>query len=120
MAGMISVPAGVRIVVATAPVDGRKGMDSLAALVQQALRTSPFSGDVYIFRTKRADRIKIVVWDGTGLWLHQKRLEGGRFVWPPVTDGTIILSPAQLAMLLEGLEWWRVSSKNIRVPSQAC
>ena len=68
---MISVPTGLRIVVATAPVDGRKGMDSLAVVVQQALRDNPFSGDLYIFRTKRADRIKIVAWDGTGLWLHQ-------------------------------------------------
>lgn len=117
---MISVPAGVRIVVATAPIDGRKGMDSLAALVQQALRASPFSGDVYIFRTKRADRIRIVVWDGSGLWLLQKRLETGHFVWPPVTDGTLVLSPAQLAMLLEGLEWWRVAPKKIKAPSQVC
>jgi len=117
---MIAAPAGVRIVVATAPVDGRKGMDSLAAVVQQALRANPFPGDLYIFRTRRADRIKIVVWDGTGLWLHQKRLEKGRFVWPPITDGTIVLSPAQLAMLLEGLEWWRIVPKKIKAPSQAC
>ncbi len=113
---MISVPTGLRIVVARAPVDGRKGMDSLAAVVQQAMRDNPFSGDLYIFRTKRADRIKIVAWDGTGLWLHQKRLENGRFVWPPVKDGVMILSPAQLAMLLEGLEWWRVVPKKTNAP----
>jgi transposase len=112
---MISVPTGLRIVVATAPVDGRKGMDSLAAVVQQAMRDNPFSGDLYIFRTKRADRIKIVAWDGTGLWLHQKRLEG-RFAWPPVKDGAMILSPAQLTMLLEGLEWWRVVPKKTHAP----
>jgi transposase len=113
---MISVPAGLRIVVATAPVDGRKGMDSLAAVVQQAMRDNPFSGDLYIFRTKRADRIKIVAWDGTGLWLHQKRLDGAKFKWPPVKDGAMILSPAQLAMLLEGLEWWRVVPKKTHAP----
>jgi transposase len=119
---MISAPAGIRIVVATAPVDGRKGMDSLAAVVQQALRESPFSGDIFIFRTKRADRIKIVAWDGTGLWLHQKRLEGkGKgFAWPPVRDGSMILSAAQLAMLLEGLEWWRIVPKKVNAPSIAC
>jgi transposase len=116
---MISAPSGVRIVVATAPVDGRKGMDSLAAVVQQAMRDNPFSGDLFIFRTKRADRIKIVVWDGSGLWLHQKRLEGGRFTWPPIKDGAIILSPAQLAMLLEGLEWWRVVPTKTKTPSLA-
>jgi transposase len=71
---MISVPAGVRIVVAASPVDGRKGMDSLAVMVQQALRDNPFSGDIYIFRTRKADRVKIVTWDGTGLWLHHNYL----------------------------------------------
>lgn len=116
---MISAPAGVRIVVATAPVDGRKGMDSLAAVVQQAMRDNPFSGDLFIFRTKRADRIKIVVWDGSGLWLHQKRLEGAKFKWPPIKDGAIILSLAQLAMLLEGLEWWRVVPTKTKTPSLA-
>ena len=117
---MISVPSGVRIVVATAPVDGRKGMDSLAAVVQQALRDHVFSGDIYIFRTKRADRIKIVAWDGSGLWLHQKRIENRHFAWPPVKDGTIVLSPAQLAMLLEGLDWWRVVPIKTKIPELAC
>ncbi len=113
---MISVPNGGRVVVAATPVDGRKGMDSLAVIVQQALRDNPFSGDIYIFRTRRADRIKIVAWDGSGLWLHQKRLETGGFAWPAVKDGVMILSAAQLAMLLEGLEWWRVVPKKARVP----
>jgi transposase len=117
---MISVPTGLRIVVATAPVDGRKGMDSLAALVQQSLRDNPFSGDLYIFRTKRADHLKIIAWDGTGLWLHHKRLEGKRFIWPPVRDGSIVLSAAQLAMLLEGLEWWRVVPVRVKAPEKAC
>ena len=105
---MISVPAGARIVVATEPVDGRKGMDSLAAVVQQALGSNPFSGNIFIFRTKRADRIKLVAWDGTGLCLFMKRLEDRNFTWPAVKNGTIVLTPAQLAMLLEGLDWWRI------------
>jgi transposase len=113
---MISVPPGFRIVVASVPVDGRKGMDSLAAVVQQALRDNPFSGDIFIFRTKKSDRIKIVAWDGSGLWLHQKRLENGRFTWPTVEDGTIVLTSAQLAMLLEGLDWWRVVPIQTRTP----
>lgn len=113
---MISVPAGIRIVVAVAPVDGRKGMDSLAVVVQQALRDNPFAGDVFIFRTKRADRIKIVAWDGSGLWLHQKRLENRAFAWPAVQDGTIVLTPAQMAMLLEGLQWWRVAPAKTKAP----
>jgi transposase len=94
-------------------------MDSLAAVVQQAIHDNPFSGDIYIFRTRRADRIKIVAWDGSGLWLLQKRLEG-RFTWPPVKDGTMVLSPAQLAMLLEGLDWWRVVPVKTKTPMLAC
>src|SRR5205823_12393294 len=85
--GVIAVPPGVRILLATRPVDFRKGMDGLAALVQQALRADPFAGDVFIFRPKRADRVKILVFDGTGLVLVTKRLEAGRFCWPSPADG---------------------------------
>src|SRR5215469_9514057 len=92
---MIAVPAGVRIVVAARPVDFRNGLDGLAALVQQALRANPFAGDLFVFRAKRADRVKILAWDGTGLCLFHKRLEKGRFVWPPVQDGVIRLSAGQ-------------------------
>jgi transposase len=86
---MIAVAAGVRIMVAARPVDFRNGLDGLAALVQQALRENPFAGDLFVFRAKRADRVKILAWDGTGLCLFHKRLEKGRFVWPPVQDGAI-------------------------------
>jgi transposase len=72
--------------------------------VQQALRADPFAGDVFIFRPKRADRVKILVYDGTGLVLYSKRLEAGRFSWPSPADGVVRLSAAQLATLLEG---WR-------------
>jgi transposase len=81
---VIAVPPGVRILLAAEPVDFRKGMDGLAALVQQALRADPFAGEVFIFRPKRADRVKILVYDGTGLVLYAKRLEAGRF--GPVAD----------------------------------
>src|SRR4029078_13129667 len=85
--GVILVPPGVRILLGAQPVDCRKGMDGLAALVQQALRADPFAGDVFIFRPKRADRVKIVVYDGTGLVLYAKRLEAGRFSWPSPAGG---------------------------------
>jgi transposase len=117
---MIAAPTGKRVVVAVTPVDGRKGLDSLAAIVQQALSDNPFSGDIFIFRTRRSDRIRIVTWDGSGLWLLQKRLEGRGFAWPPVTAGTIVLSSAQLAMLLEGLEWWRIVPLKRKTPVLAC
>jgi len=91
----------------------------LAARVQQALQENPFAGDVFVFRAKRADRVKILAWDGTGLCLFHKRLEKGRFVWPPVQDGTIRLSTAQLALLLEGLDWTRVRLKSVIAPLSA-
>jgi transposase len=78
---MIVPPAGVRVLVATAtrPVDFRRGADGLAAVVQSVLRQDPFSGTIYVFRCKRADRVKLLVWDGSGLVLLWKRLESGAF-----------------------------------------
>ena len=116
---MITVPPGVRILLAAQPVDFRKGMDGLAALVQQALRADPFAGDVFIFRPKRADRVKILVYDGTGLCLYAKRLEAGRFSWPSPADGVARLTSAQLATLLEGLPWHRLQPRVIPRPSTA-
>lgn len=113
---MIAVPAGVRIVVASRPVDFRNGLDGLAAAVQQALRENPFAGDLFVFRAKRADRVKILAWDGTGLCLFHKRLENGRFVWPPLQNGAIRLSAAQLGLLLEGLDWSRVRPRPVIAP----
>jgi transposase len=116
---VIAIPPGVRILMAAGPVDFRKGMDGLAALVQQALRTDPFQGDVFIFRPKRADRVKILVYDGTGLVLYGERLEAGRFSWPSPAEGVVRLSAAQLATLLEGLPWHRLQPRALPRPSTA-
>ena len=105
---MIAIPSGVRVLVATKPVDFRKGADGLAALALETLKQDPFKGVVLVFRAKRADRVKIVTWDGSGLVMVWKRLDQGVFRWPPVTDGVMRLSSAQLAALLEGLDWSRV------------
>jgi transposase len=102
---------GLRVVVACKPVDFRKGMDSLAALVMQALASDPFAGDVFVFRAKRMDRLKILIWDGSGLCLVTKRLEAGRFTWPPVRDGAVMLSAAQLRLLFAGLDWTQVTAR---------
>jgi transposase len=102
--------------VATRPVDFRKGMDGLAALVQEYLKDDPFSGTMFVFRAKRADRIKLVWWDGSGLCLFAKRLEQGGFRWPKIEDGVVRLSAAQLAALIEGMEWTRVRVVEPRVP----
>jgi transposase len=111
-------PTGqVRVLVATKPVDFREGMDGLAALVKEQLRADPFSGVVYVFRAKRADRVKLIWWDGTGLMLLAKRLEDGQFRWPKVEDGVMRLTAAQLQALLEGLDWRRVHAvRRTRAP----
>jgi transposase len=80
----------------------------LAALVRETMKSDPFSGAVYVFRAKRADRVKLIYWDGTGVCLFAKRLEDGKFRWPTVQDGVMRLSAAELAALLEGLDWKRV------------
>lgn len=113
---MIVLPTGVRVLVATKPVDFRKGMDGLAAYVEQQLKADPFSGIVYVFRSKRADKVKLLFWDQTGLVLVTKRLEDGRFRWPAVQDGVMRLSPAQLSALMEGLDWSRVHMRRVRAP----
>lgn len=114
---MIVPPTGIRVLVATKPVDFRKGMDGLAALIESELKADPFSGVIYVFRAKRADRVKLLFWDQTGLCLMTKRLEDGRFRWPAVQDGVMRLSPAQLSALLEGLDWSRVHARRVVRPT---
>ena len=105
---MIGPTGAVRVMMATRPVDFRKGVDGLAALVRETMGADPFSGAVYVFRAKRADRVKLVFWDGTGVCLFAKRLEEGQFRWPKVQDGVVRLTAAELSALLEGLDWRRV------------
>ena len=112
-------PSGVRVLIATRPVDFRRGADGLAATVQSVLRQDPFSGTIFVFRSKRADRVKILVYDGTGLVLIWKRLEDAKLEWPAISDGVMRLSAAQLAALLEGLDWRRVYAPRIRRPQVA-
>ena len=99
---MIGPAAGARVMVATRPIDFRKGADSLAMLVASQFKADPYSGIVYVFRAKRADRIKLLWWDGTGLCLMAKKLEAGAFSWPLIHDGAMRLTAAQLGALLEG------------------
>jgi transposase len=114
---MIAVPAGVRVLVATKPVDFRKGGDGLAALVQEMLKEDPFSGTIFIFRAKRADRVKILTWDGSGLVLFWKRLEQGAFRWPPIMNGVMRLSASQLAALIDGMDWSRLHAIDVARPT---
>jgi transposase len=104
---MIGLPTGTRVWLAAGVTDMRKGMDGLAALVQTALAERPFSGDVFVFRGKRGDLVKLLWWSGDGMNLYAKRLERGRFVWPQAASGTVHLTSAQVSMLLEGIDWRR-------------
>jgi transposase len=115
---MIAPPAGARILLATKPVDFRKGAHSLAALAAEVLDADPFSGAVLVFRSRRADRVKILVWDGSGLVLIWKQLEANTFRWPPVVDGVLRLSAVESAALFDGIDWRRVRAvREIPKPS---
>jgi transposase len=117
---MITVPAGTRILLAARPVDFRKGAHGLSALAQEVLAEDPFSGAVIVFRSKRADRIKILVWDHSGLVLIWKQLQQGSFRWPPIMDGVMKLSAVEFAALFDGLDWTRVqTTKAIPKPMVA-
>jgi len=117
---MITIPSGTRVLLATRPVDFRKGAHGLAALASEMLGADPFSGVVVVWRCKRADRIKILVWDASGLVLIWKQLQQGCFRWPPVVDGAMRLSAVEFAALFDGLDWTRVQSvRRIPTPTAA-
>ena len=102
---MIGLPSGARVWIVAGHTDMRKGFDGLAAMVQTALAANPFCGHVFVFRGRRGDILKVLWFDGQGLMLLAKRLERGRFIWPQATSGSVSLTPAQLSMLLEGIDW---------------
>jgi len=114
---VIALGADLKVVMAAHPVDFRKSVHTLSALVSEALRANPYCGDVFVFRSKRADRVKLLAWDGSGMMLVTKWLHQGSFTWPPIRDGVVHLSATQLTMLLDGLDWTRVSPKPVRPPA---
>ena len=102
---MIALPSGTQVWIAAGVTDLRRGFDGLAMQVQSTLVRDPFNGHLFVFRGRRGDMLKVLWWDGDGLCLLAKRLERGRFVWPKAESGAVHLSPAQLSMLLEGIDW---------------
>jgi transposase len=104
---MIHLKPGTRVYLSCRPIDLRKGFNGLTALIAHHLNQDPYSGNLYIFRGKRGDYLKMIYWDETGLCLFAKRLEQGTFAWPPVIDECMSLSHGQLAMLIEGIDWRR-------------
>ena len=109
----------MKVLVATRPVDFRRGMDGLARTVKEELTADPYSGVVYVFRAKGSDRIKLLYWDGSGLVLYAKRLEQGGFRWPKIEGGVMRMTSVQLAALVAGMEWTRVlSPRRTRTPRE--
>ncbi len=102
---MIPVPSNTRIWLAAGVTDMRRGFNTLAAQAETVLAADPYSGHLFVFRGRRGDLLKIIWWDSQGACLFSKRLEKGRFVWPSAKDGKVNVSPAQLSMLLEGIDW---------------
>jgi transposase len=102
---MIPVPAGIRVWLAAGHTDMRKGFDGLALLVQETLKRDPYGGQLFVFRGKRGDLIKLIWHDGQGMCLFAKRLERGRFIWPATQGEAVTITAAQLGYLLEGIDW---------------
>ena len=109
----------VRVLVSTQPIDFRKGHDGLVALVTSVLRKDLFTGTVFVFRSRRVDRLKLLFWDGTGLVMAYKRLEEATFTWPTITDGVMALNHAQFEALFAGLDWRKVKALETRPPAAA-
>jgi transposase len=116
---MLQVASGTKIYLALRPLSMRYGFDGLSARVASILQQDPFSGHLFLFRSKRGDYLKILHWDGSGLCLFAKRLEKGRFVWPPIVDGALQITPGQLALLLEAIDWRRTVQPALPVPPTA-
>ena len=102
---MIPIPPGVKVWIATGHTDMRRGMNSLSLQVQEALKRDPHGGDLFVFRGRRGDLIKVLWHDGLGASLYAKRLERGKFIWPTPTDGAVPITSAQLGYMLEAIDW---------------
>ena len=102
---MIPIPSNGRVWIATGLTDMRRGMQGLALQVQEGLKRDPHGGDLYIFRGRRGDLVKILWHDGIGLSLYAKRLDKGRFIWPLAKGEPVTISAAQMSYMLEGIDW---------------
>ena len=110
---LIALTPATRIFVAVGPVDLRRGFDGLAAHVAEVLQQQVIEGGLFVFTNRRHNRLRLLWWDGTGLWQATKRLEGGTLHWPAGPGASVGLRPEQLSALISGLEvterpgWYR-------------
>jgi transposase len=109
---VLSFPVGFKIYLALDPVDMRKQFNGLWACATERLREDPRQGAVFVFTNRGRDRIKLLYWDGTGVWVLAKRLEKGRFSWPSASGPKLVLSPAELTLLLAGIDLDKTSKKS--------
>jgi transposase len=107
MPGLIEAPA--QIWLAVEPVDLRRGIDGLSTIVQQALGHSPCAGSAFVFHNRAGNRLKLLLWDGNGVWLCQRRLHRGHFVWPRAHDACFLITQAQWQWLIAGVDWQRLA-----------
>jgi len=123
---VLTLPATAKVYLAAGATDMRKCFDTLASVVTTVINGDPLSGHFFVFCNRRRNRLKILVWDGTGFWLHAKRLEKGTFAWPEPERGRakIELEPTALALLLDGIDlqdtkrrpWWRREPRTDEAP----
>jgi transposase len=114
---MISLAPGTKVYLASKPVNMHYSFDGLSALAHSVFAEDPFCGHLFLFRSKAGHYLKALYWDGSGLCLFAKRLEKSKFVWPPLIDGGQVLTPAQLAILIEGMDWRRtIASTPVKQP----
>ncbi len=100
-----------QVFLAVEPIDMRMGADGLSLLVQQGLGSAPGSGHAFAFRNRRGNRMKLLIWDGTGVWLCQRRLHQGKFTWPQADDALWQISAEQWQWLIAGVDWQRLSAR---------
>ena len=105
-----------RVYLAAGRTDLRRGIDGLAAQIQTVLREDPFSGHLFIFRGRAAHTIKVLMYDGSGFLLMQKRLTEGKFIWPSPADGIVTISRAQMSLLIDGLDWRAAKARSVAKP----
>lgn len=109
----------LRIFLWSDAVDLRKGFDGLSVLVQEVLKEDPFSGQCFVFKNRRSNRVKLLMWDGTGFVLAYKRLDRGTFYWPRANAGKIKVTQAELGLIFDGIDWRRIPLKNTNNPTLA-
>jgi len=109
---MLSLPSAVRVFLCLEPADMRRGFDGLAQMARDVVAQDPFSGHLFVFRSRRGDRLKILYWERGGLAIWYKRLEQGTFAFPRAEGRSLVVGPSDLALILEGIDLAQAARKK--------